>query len=286
MTVTEPALSENIPLEDPAPSPLIVVVLPTYNEADNLPAITAALLNLPLDNLQIVIVDDASPDGTGQIADRLAGRHPDRVHVIHRRGNRGLGRAYIDGFNYALKLGADYVIQMDVDFSHSPQDVPRLLEAVQDADVAIGSRYVSGGELDTHWNWWRRFLSWWANQVYTQIFLGISVRDATAGFKCWRRATLEGIGLERIHSNGYVFQVEMSYVAERLGFRTVEVPIYFEDRRIGQSKMTMSVKLEATWRIFEIRWRYRGLSRERRAVVQPQQASPDAPNSIRRTEAS
>lgn len=257
----------SLAVESAGSKPSIFVVLPTYNEADNLPAMVAALLALPLADLQVVVVDDGSPDGTGQVADRLASYHPGRVFALHRQGKRGLGRAYVEGFGRALALGAQIIVQMDADFSHSPQDVPRLVEAVRDCDVAIGSRYVEGGELDSQWSWWRRFLSWWANAVYTQAFLGISVHDATSGFRCWRRATLEGIGLERIRSNGYVFQVEMAYVAERLGYRAVEVPIFFEDRRVGRSKMTSSVKLEAAWRVFEIRWRHRRLHRENRAIA-------------------
>jgi dolichol-phosphate mannosyltransferase len=260
----------------PEKTPQVCVVIPTYNEADNLPAIVAALLDMPLAALQVVVVDDDSPDGTGQVADRLARRHPGRVHVLHRSDDRGLGRAYIEGFRYALNLGAEYIVQMDADFSHAPQDILRLLEAVQTADVAIGSRYVEGGELDARWSWWRRFLSWWANAVYTQLLLGVSVRDATAGFKCWRRETLQGIDVRRIRSNGYVFQVEMAYVAEHLGYRIVEVPIHFEDRRVGRSKMTTQVKLEAAWRVLEIRWRHRRLNRDDRASTQawqPRQSS-------------
>lgn len=246
---------------------MICVVLPTYNEADNLPAIVAALLALPLPNLYLLVVDDNSPDGTGQIADRLARHHPNRVSVIHRQADRGLGKAYIEGFTQAIRMGADYIVQMDADFSHNPEDILRLVAAMPDADVVIGSRYVEGGQLDAQWSWWRRFLSWWANAVYTRLFLGVTVRDATAGFKCWRRETLEGIGLERVHSNGYVFQVEMAYIAEHLGYRVVEVPIYFEDRRVGASKMTMKVKLEAAWRVLEIRWRHRQLRREDRMAA-------------------
>ena len=239
----------------------ICVVLPTYNEADNLPAMVAALLAQPLDKLQIEVVDDESPDGTGQVADRLAKHHPGRIHVLHRTGKRGLGRAYVDGFAAALASGAEYIIQMDADFSHDPNDIPRLLEAVQSADVAVGSRYVEGGVLDQEWSWWRRFLSWFANTVWTQTVLDLTVRDTTAGFKCWRRATLEGIGLEHVQSNGYVFQVEMSYMTEHLGYKVVEVPITFEDRRVGHSKMTNGVKFEAAWRTLEIRWRNRKLQR-------------------------
>lgn len=243
---------------------LVCVVIPTYNEVDNLAPVTAALLALPIPALHVLVVDDDSPDGTGAVADRLARRHPDRVSVIHRSEDRGLGRAYVAGFRAALQLGAQYVVQMDADFSHNPADVPRLLDACTGADVVIGSRYISGGGLDQQWSWWRRFLSWWANTVWARLFLGTRIQDATAGFRCWRRATLNGIGLERVRANGYVFQVEMTYMAERLGYRIVEIPIFFEDRRIGQSKMTMSVKLEATWRTVLLRWRHRWLVREGR----------------------
>jgi dolichol-phosphate mannosyltransferase len=212
----------------------------------------------------VVVVDDASPDGTGQVADRLAAHHPGRVLVLHRTGERGLGRAYVNGFRLALEMGAQYIVQMDADFSHSPGDVVRLLEACKGADLVIGSRYVEGGGLDSDWNWWRRFLSWWANRVWAQAFLRTQIQDATAGFRCWRRATLEGIGLDRVRSNGYVFQVEMSYMAERLGYRIVEIPIFFEDRRVGRSKMTIGVKFEATWRTAALRWRHRNLAREGR----------------------
>jgi dolichol-phosphate mannosyltransferase len=234
-----------------------IIVIPTYNEAENLPALAAELFNLGLEDLQILIVDDASPDGTGQIANDLAQhRYPGRLHVIHRPGKLGLGTAYVTGFSKALELGANYIIQMDADFSHSPAYIPQMLEKMRDYDVVVGSRYVSGGELDERWSWWRWLLSWWANVVWTRLVLGVRTKDATAGFKCWRRSTLQRIGLERITSNGYVFQVEMAYVSEKLNFRILEIPIYFEDRRIGRSKMTIPVKIEAALRVFEIRWRH------------------------------
>ncbi len=239
----------------------VLVVVPTYNEADNLPTLAGELLALDVPGLEILVVDDNSPDGTGQIADDLARRYPGRVHVMHRTGKLGLGTAYIAGFRYALDHGADYIIQMDADFSHSPGYIPHFLEAIEGYDVVIGSRYVAGGQLDERWGWWRYFLSWWANSVYTRLILGLRVKDVTAGFKCWRRATLEGIGLERVRSNGYVFQVEMAYLTEKLGYRFREVPIYFEDRRIGRSKMTVPVKIEAALRTWEIRWRHRGAKR-------------------------
>ncbi len=238
-----------------------LVVIPTYNEAENLPAITAELFTLELpEELHILIVDDASPDGTGQVADDLAQRcYPDRLHVIHRSGKLGLGTAYVTGFTWALEKGFDYIIQMDADFSHSPSYLAEMLAKIPDYDVVVGSRYVSGGDLDERWSWWRWFLSWWANSVWTRGILGVKTKDATAGFKCWRRSALQRIGLERINSNGYVFQVEMAYVSEKLNFRILEIPIYFEDRRIGQSKMTVPVKIEAALRVFEIRWRHRNV---------------------------
>jgi dolichol-phosphate mannosyltransferase len=235
----------------------LMVVIPTYNEAENVPVMVGDLLILDLPGLEVLIVDDNSPDGTGRVAEDLAKKHPGRVHVIHRSGKLGLGTAYITGFRYALDRGAQLVVQMDADFSHSPSYIPRFVQDIKDYDVVIGSRYVSGGATDERWGWWRYLLSWWANSVYTRLILGLKVKDATAGFKCWRRATLEGIGLDRVQSNGYVFQVEMAYLTEKCGFRFLEIPIYFEDRRIGQSKMTVPVKIEAALRTFEIRWRHR-----------------------------
>ena len=234
-----------------------IIVIPTYNEAENLPTITGELLALGIQGLEILVVDDASPDGTGQIADELARRYADTFHVIHRQGKLGLGTAYVQGFTWALAHGADFVVQMDADFSHSPAYILKFLELIKNYDIVVGSRYVKGGKLDERWSLWRWFLSWWANSVWTRVILGVRVRDATAGFKCWRRSALEQIGLERIRSNGYVFQVEMCYVSERIGLRILEIPIYFEDRRIGQSKMTVPVKFEAAVRVFEIRWRHR-----------------------------
>jgi dolichol-phosphate mannosyltransferase len=242
--------------------PRIMVVIPTYNEADNLPTMVGELLALDHPGLEILVVDDNSPDGTGKIAEELVKRYPSRIHVMHRSGKLGLGTAYVTGFTYALEHSADLIIQMDADFSHSPSYIPELVEAAKEFDVVVGSRYVSGGSLDERWSWWRYLLSWWANSVYTRLILGVRVKDATAGFKCWRRATLEGIGLERVRSNGYVFQVEMAYLTEKLGYRFLELPIYFEDRRIGRSKMTGPVKIEAALRTWQIRWRHRHAQRE------------------------
>ena len=245
-------------------APRITVVIPTYNEADNLPAMAAALFALPLPTLQLLIVDDNSPDGTGAVADELAhaynapGGERLRLIVIHRAGKGGLGTAYVEGMTRALADGADFVVQMDADFSHSPAYLPQMLGVLQatGADVVVGSRYVPGGTLDAGWGAWRRFVSWWAN-LYSRAILGLRVRDMTAGFKIWRRAALLGIGLEKISSNGYSFQVEMAYLCEKRGYKIVEIPIHFEDRRIGKSKLDMPVKIESAWRTWQIRWRHR-----------------------------
>ena len=247
----------------------MIVVIPTYNEAANLPSLVDKLLPLNVPNLQVLFVDDASPDGTGQIAEDLARKFPGRIDVIHRTGKFGLGTAYIQGFTWALGHGADYIIQMDADFSHSPEYISQFLEFAQEFDVVIGSRYVSGGKLDEQWSIGRRLLSWWANSVWTRLLLGVKTRDATSGFKCWRRSALEQINLQRIRSSGYVFQVEMCYVAEKVGLRVKEIPVYFADRRIGKSKMSGRVKLEAALRVFEIRWRYRAA----RMTASPQAAT-------------
>lgn len=236
----------------------LMVVIPTFNEASNLEAITAALWGLAYPNLSILIVDDGSPDGTGEIADRLQQENPGKFNVIHRKGKRGLGSAYITGFRHALRLEPDVVIQMDADFSHSPTYIPNLLEALKDADLVIGSRYVPGGSLDQNWGAGRRFLSWFGN-FYSRLILGLKIRDVTGGFRVWRKTTLENIPLESIRSEGYVFQVEMVYVATRLGFALAERPIYFEDRRIGQSKMSLRIQIEAALRVWQVRFLHGGL---------------------------
>ena len=235
----------------------LLIVIPTYNEADNLPKITAALHELEIPDLEILIVDDNSPDGTGQIAEQLAEKHPGRFHVLHRTGKLGLGTAYLQGFEWAIQRGYVNIVQMDADFSHSPDYIKTFLNLMPDYDVVVGSRYVKGGKVEEKWGVWRWFLSWWANSVWARVILGVRAKDATAGFKCWSRPALERIPLERVNANGYVFQVEMCYLAEKLGLRIHEIPIYFEDRRIGQSKMSVPVKFEAAWRVFEMRWRHR-----------------------------
>jgi dolichol-phosphate mannosyltransferase len=233
-----------------------IIVIPTYNEAVNIPEITAALFALGIQGLELLVVDDNSPDGTGKIVQSLLPVYDGRMHLIERLGKLGLGTAYIEGFTWALAHGADFIIQMDADFSHSPHYICQFLELMKDYDVVVGSRYVRGGRVDERWGWGRWLLSWWANSVWVRMLLGSKTKDATAGFKCWRANALRSIGLERINSNGYVFQVEMCYVAEKIGLRILEIPIYFEDRRIGQSKMSWPIKIEAALRVFEIRLRH------------------------------
>jgi dolichol-phosphate mannosyltransferase len=237
--------------------PKTLVIIPTYNEAENLAKITAALFALNVDGLEILDVDDISPDGTGKVADQLMRQFPGRFHVIHRPEKLGLGTAYIQGFKWALEHDYPYIVHMDADFSHPPEYVPQLLAAIPDYDVVVGSRYVKGGRLDERWAWYRRLLSWWANSVWVRIILGTKTRDSTAGFKCWTKSALQRIDLDRIRSTGYIFQVEMCYLAEKLGFRIKEIPIYFEERRIGESKMDAHVKIEAALRVIELRFRYR-----------------------------
>jgi dolichol-phosphate mannosyltransferase len=233
------------------------IVIPTYNEAENLPGLVAELQALAIPDLCVLIVDDNSPDGTGKVADELAQRFPGKIQVQHRLQKKGLGGAYLDGFCLALSSGADFVVQMDADFSHPPTAIPTMLQLMDVCDVVVGSRYVQGGELDERWSWWRRFLSWWANEIWSRRILGMATRDITAGFKCWRRAALLGIGLDRVFSNGYAFQVEMAYLTEKLGYRVREIPIYFEDRRIGKSKMSVPVKLQGAVDVIRIRYRHR-----------------------------
>ncbi len=237
----------------------LTVVIPTYNEAENLPALVAELWALPIPEVKIVVVDDASPDGTGEVAEDLVSRRPGQVTVIHREGKLGLGSAYIRGFRGALAQGAQAIGQMDADFSHSPSYLPGFLEQLEQVDAVFGSRYIRGGKLDERWGIGRVLLSWFGN-AYARTILGLHVNDATGGYRVWRRETLLGMPLERIRSNGYVFQVEMAFVAQRLGYRLTESPIYFEDRRIGQSKMSLRIQLEAALRVWHVLFSHRHLT--------------------------
>ncbi|QUQ63181.1 polyprenol monophosphomannose synthase [Kutzneria sp. CA-103260] len=226
----------------------VVVVVPTYNERENLPVLVARLRDLGIPDLHVLVVDDNSPDGTGAVADSLAaeGSAEGDLGVLHRTEKDGLGRAYIAGMTRALAEGADVVIQMDADLSHPTDRIPALLEKLDstDAGVVLGSRYVEGGRTASEWPWHRKALSAWAN-FYVNAILRLKVKDATAGFKAWRADTLRAIDLPSIRSNGYSFQVEMNYRTVKRGLRILEVPIVFEERAEGASKMTLAVQLES-----------------------------------------
>lgn len=226
--------------------PTIVVVVPTYNERDNLPVLVGRLADLHLPNLRVLVVDDNSPDGTGEVADRLATESTIDVGVLHRAGKEGLGRAYIAGMTRALDEGADVVVQMDADLSHPTSAIPTMVTTLLDGDagVVLGSRYVPGGSTASQWPWHRKALSLWAN-LYVNAVLRLHVKDATAGFKAWRASTLRAVDLPSITSNGYSFQVEMNHRTVRLGLRILEVPIRFEERTEGASKMSFGVQLES-----------------------------------------
>jgi dolichol-phosphate mannosyltransferase len=228
--------------------PDAVVCLPTYNERENIEPMVRALA---AQDVKVLVIDDSSPDGTGEIADRLA-TELDWVEVLHRPRKEGLGRAYVDGFRHVLATGAELVLEMDCDFSHDPQDVRRLIAAVEDgADVALGSRYVEGGGT-ANWGLVRRLISRCAS-VYTRVLL-MPVHDATGGFKCFRRRVLESIDLDTIDAAGYVFQIETTYRTLRKGFTVVEVPIHFADREAGASKMSRAIVLEAVWKVPALRF--------------------------------
>jgi len=230
----------------------LTVVVPTYNEAENLPKLVSTLFSLPLENLTLLVVDDNSPDGTGRIADELAASNGHCVRVLHRPGKLGLGTAYITGFCSALEHGAEAVAQMDADFSHPPEKLLDLAHALESCDIALGSRYVPGGRLDDRWPLWRKALSGFGN-LYARTILGLPMRDVTGGFRMWRREALLQMPLDRIRSNGYVFQVEMVYSAHKLGLTYQEVPFYFADRRWGKSKMSFRIQLEAALRVWQLR---------------------------------
>jgi dolichol-phosphate mannosyltransferase len=225
---------------------VICVCLPTYNERENLEPMVGALGEVLGEEGVVLVIDDNSPDGTGEIADRLAETHA-WVHVLHRPHKEGLGPAYLAGFACALELGADLILEMDCDFSHEPTDVRRLTAAADAADLVIGSRYVRGGGT-RNWGLLRRLISR-GGSLYAQILLGVPVRDLTGGFKCYRRAVLETIDLDAIHSKGYAFQIETTYRTIRAGFRVKEVPIVFVDRQVGGSKMSKAIVLEAVWKV-------------------------------------
>ncbi len=234
-------------------------VIPTYNEAENIPKLVKAVMELPVP-INLLIVDDNSPDGSGDLAEQMKIEHPGRIQVMHRKGKLGLGSAYIQGFGQAIAEGADLIGQMDADFSHPIDKIPVLMDTLTGCDFVIGSRYVPGGKLDDNWPFWRKWLSGFGN-FYARTILGLKIKDVTGGFRLWRKETLAAMPLERVKSNGYIFQVEMSYLATLLGFQCAETPIYFADRRWGQSKMSIRIQLEAAYRTWLLLGFYRDLKK-------------------------
>ncbi len=227
-----------------------LVIIPTYNESVNIDQIISRVLEQD-PRIEILVVDDNSPDGTAAIVDAIASRQP-RVHILHRPGKQGLGTAYVAGFQWALERDYEYVFEMDADFSHDPKHLPEFLRAVRDADLVLGSRYLRGRVTVVNWPMPRLLLSYFAN-IYARVVTGLKLYDATGGFKCFRRRVLERIDLASVRSNGYAFQIEMSFRASRLGFRIVEIPIVFVDRLDGTSKMSGTIVREAVWMVWRLR---------------------------------
>lgn len=228
-----------------------LVIVPTYNELDNVPRIVPLILRQD-PRLDVLIVDDNSPDGTGRVADEMAAEDS-RIHVLHRAGKEGLGKAYLAGFRWALERDYQYVFEMDADFSHDPNHLPEFLAAIRDADLVLGSRYRQGKVTVVNWPMTRLILSYAAN-IYARAVTGLQLGDATGGFKCFRRRVLEAIPLDEVRSNGYAFQIEMSFRAWKRGFRIVEIPIVFHDRTEGESKMSKRIVREAIWMAWRLRW--------------------------------
>jgi len=233
------------------PSAKTLVVIPTYNERDNILSLVPKVLQQDK-RLDVLVVDDASPDGTAQAVRDLARRHKGRVHLLERAGKQGLGTAYVAGFGWGLQKGYGAFVQMDADWSHDPQALPRFLEGLEKADVVVGTRYLGGRVSVVNWPIHRLILSSGAN-YYVRLVTGLKLSDSTGGFKAFRRVVLEHIGLEKIHSDGYSFQIEMNYKASRLGYRFLELPIIFIDRTSGSSKMSARIIREAVWRVWTIR---------------------------------
>lgn len=242
----------------------ITVVTPTYNEAESLPKLVSALFSLPLD-LHVLVVDDNSPDGTGKIAEELALKFPGRIEVLHRPGKMGLRSAYLNGFQKILDGETQAIVQMDADFSHDPAALVNMAELLKTHDVVLGSRYTKGGSVDQQWPFWRKSLSAFGN-FYAKSILGLPLHDVTTGFRMWRRETLNQMPFERIQSNGYVFLVEMAYLAHCLEFKIGESPIYFADRRWGKSKMSFKIQAEAAMRVWQVWWHYRDLKKAGRSA--------------------
>jgi len=242
----------------------ITLVIPTYNEAENLPKLVSALFSIPLD-LRVLVVDDNSPDGTGRIADELAVTYPGRVDVLHRPNKMGLRSAYLNGFQRVMNSDAQAIVQMDADFSHDPNVLTVMAELLESHDLILGSRYIQGGSVDDRWPLWRKNLSAFGN-FYARAILNLPLHDVTTGYRMWRRETLRQMPMEYIQSSGYVFQVELAYLAYCLDFKIAETPIYFPDRQWGQSKISFKIQLEAALRVWQVWWGYRNLRRAGRTA--------------------
>jgi dolichol-phosphate mannosyltransferase len=242
----------------------IAVIIPCYNEAENLPKLVSALFSLPLD-LNLLIVDDNSPDGTGRIADELAQAHPTRVKVLHRAGKLGLSTAYLEAFRLLFDTTTQAIAQMDADFSHDPAALVEMVKRLETCDLVLGSRYIPGGSTDLHWPAWRKALSAWGN-FYARTILGMPIRDVTGGYRLWKKETLQAMPLDRVRASGYVFLVELLYLAYCLKFRIGEEPIYFADRRWGKSKMSFKIQMEAALHVWQVLWDFRDLRRSGRSA--------------------
>jgi dolichol-phosphate mannosyltransferase len=234
------------------------IVIPTYNEKENLPPLLEGIFGLGQENLHVLIVDDSSPDGTGDLAESLKEKYGEKLQVFHRPEKNGLGRAYVAGFAIAMKEGADIIGQMDADFSHPIDRIPAMIEAASQGKLAIGSRYVKGGSTDERWPLWRKALSRFGS-LYSRTILGLRLNDCTGGFKFWPKEILSKIPMDRIRSGGYVFQVEMNYMSCLLGYETCEIPIYFAERTAGTSKMSFKIQIEAAIQVWLLPQRYKDL---------------------------
>jgi dolichol-phosphate mannosyltransferase len=234
----------------------IVIVIPTYNEAENLPILAERIFANQIPGLSILIVDDNSPDGCGKVADDLHAHYGDLLKVVHRKEKEGLGKAYVQGFQVALDDDADVIGMMDADLSHPPEKLPEMVAALEKADVVVGSRYIKGGSLDENWPFWRKWLSAFANR-YSRMILKLPIKDTTGGYRLWHRSALESIPYADTKSSGYVFIIELAYLAALGGCKFVEVPIHFKERAYGVSKMSFQVQLEAALRVWQLRKIYR-----------------------------
>lgn len=235
-------------------TPKVAVVVPTYNEAENLPVLAERLFALDVPEVVLIVVDDGSPDGTGEVAKQLARRYDGRVELVQRHRKEGLGPAYVAGFAHALDAGADFIVQMDADLSHQPEYIPEFIDALGEADVVIGSRYVSGGGVDEDWGIMRRLISSGGNWGIRTV-TGVKVRDATGGFKAFRRSVLRSLDFSQIRCAGFGFQAEINHACERMGFAVIERPITFIDRTMGKSKMSLGIMVEAMWKLLPLRWK-------------------------------